>query len=123
MDSTDILNALVLKSDDLPPPVKEILSRMEPGDKLEITAATVTLVENGEKVVHFALNEGDSITIKDPSNPDAKPVTFEMGDDDEETNEDEKEDDDAENPEKSAAVESLKNASAPEDTDVPPGEK
>ena len=85
MDSTDIKNSLVLNPDDLPAPVKEILSRLEPGDKLTLTGAVVTLVENGEKVVHFSLNEGDSVSIKDPSlPPDAPAVTFEMGESEDE---------------------------------------
>ena len=85
MDSLDIKNSLVLNPDDLPAPVKEILSRLEPGDKLTLTGAVVTLVENGEKVVHFSLNEGDSVSIKDPSlPPDAPAVTFEMGESEDE---------------------------------------
>ena len=122
MDSLDIKNSIVLNPDDLPPQIKEIFSRLEPGDKLTITSAVVTLVENGEKVVHFALNEGDSVSIKDPSLPDdAPPVTFEMGEDDEpagETEDDEKgegEGEPAEAPEGGAAVEAIKSANAEPD--------
>ena len=78
-----------------------------------------TLVENGEKVVHLAINEGDSITIKDPSNPDAEPVTFEMGEGDDEKREPTDEDD--EGAEKSPSVETAK--SAAEDNEEPAGEK
>ena len=127
MDSTDIRNSLVLSPDDLPPQVKEILSRLEPGDKLTITSAVVTLVENGEKVVHFALNEGDSVSIKDPSLPDdAPPVTFEMGEADEPSGETEDEEKgegegEPEAPEGGAAVEAIKSANAPDEEEAAPG--
>lgn len=104
MDSTDIFNSLVLKPDDLPPEVKEILSRMQPGDKLQVTDAQFTLVENGEKVVTLAINDGDSLTISaDPSTPET--VTFKMGDSEEPDTPGIGEDDDSE---KSASVESMK---------------
>jgi len=119
MDSTDIKNSLVLSASDLPDSVKEILSRMEPGDKLcgpgEPCAFQVTLVENGEKVVHFALNDGDFLTIKDPSNPDAAPIKFEMGEADEPAAAEAAETSDEEKGEPSAAVDAIKAAGQPED--------
>ena len=125
MDSLDIVNTLVLKQDDLPAPVKEIFSRMEVGDKVTFEKVVLTLTENGEKIVSLAINEGDSLTIKDPSNPDAEPVTFELGEGDDEDAEPEPDDDKKEGEEDapSAAVESVKNAAQPEDEDEPAGEK
>lgn len=117
MDSLDLQNMLVLRTDDLPPEVKEILSKVEIGDKVKISNGQFTLVENGEKNVSFAINTGDSLSIEDPTDPEAAPVEFKMGeDDDEETDSDEQEDEDSENPEKSAAVESAQ-ATGPEEED------
>jgi hypothetical protein len=105
MDSTDIINSLVLRPDDLPPEAKEMLSRMQPGDKINITDGTFTLIENGEKVIHFGLNEGDSLTISaDPSSPQS--VTFKMGDVNEESAP--RPEEEGDESDRSAAVESMK---------------
>jgi hypothetical protein len=78
MDSLDIRNTLVLGADDLPPEVKELLSRLQPGDKVKVTDGTFTLVENGEKVVTLAINDGDGLTIA--ADPGEESVSFKFGD-------------------------------------------
>lgn len=96
---------LVLKTDDLPADVKELLSRLQPNDKVTIENATFHLVENGEKVVSFAIQDGDSITFKADPNTEQS-VTVKMGDTEEDITPGVGESDEEET--KSPAVESMK---------------
>lgn len=105
MDSTDIKNTLVLDPESLPAEFKEVLSRMQPGDKLRILDGTFTLIENGEKVVSLAINDGDSLTIKaDPS--ESETIKFKMGDS--ENVSEPKEEDEENNDSDSVSVSSMK---------------